>query len=78
ALSGDDVGAPLTDILVRMGVAESKRRIRELLSSGAIQLNGARVGATDAVLSRDAILPGGFVVVKKGKKTFHIGVLEEK
>jgi tyrosyl-tRNA synthetase len=76
ALSGDDVGAPLTDILVRMGVAESKRRSRELLSSGAIQVNGARQGAVDAVLSRNAILPGGFLVVRKGKKTFYIGMLK--
>jgi tyrosyl-tRNA synthetase len=78
ALSHDDVGAPLSDVLVRMGLAESKRRSRELLLSGAIQVNGQRVGAADAVLSNDAILPGGFLVIRKGKKTFHIARLEEK
>ena len=76
-LSSGDLGAALTDVLVRMGVADSKRRSRELLSSGSIQLNGQRVGAVDAVLSRNAILPGGFIVVRKGKKTFHIGRLKE-
>lgn len=74
-LAPADVGAPLVDILVRLGLAESKRRSRELITTGAIQLNGRRVAAADAVLSEDAVLPGGFVVLRKGKKTFHIAKL---
>ena len=73
-----DLGAPLVDILVRVGFAESKRRSRELITTGAIQINGHRVGAGDAVLSADAVLPGGFIVFRKGKKTFHIARLEKK
>ena len=46
--------------------------------TGAIQVNGQRVSAVDAVLSRDAVLPGGFVVLRKGKKTFHIAKLTGK
>jgi len=63
---------------VRVGLAESKRRGRELITTGAIHLNGERVSAADAVLSSDGVLPGGFVVLRKGKKTFHIARLEEK
>ena len=78
ALAADDLGQPLVDVLVRVGLAESKRRGRELITAGAIQVNGDRVSAADAVLSSEAVLPGGFVVLRKGKKTFHIAKLEEK
>jgi tyrosyl-tRNA synthetase len=78
ALAPDDLGTPLVDVLVRAGLAESKRRGRELLTTGAIQVNGRKVSAVDAVLSPDVVLPGGFVVLRKGKKTFHIARVEEK
>ena len=77
-LTASDLGVPLVDVLVRVGLAESKRRGRELITTGAIHLNGERVSAADAVLSSDGVLPGGFVVLRKGKKTFHIARLEEK
>ena len=75
-LAAEDLGTPLVDLLVRAGLAESKRRGRELITTGAIQLNGRKIGAADAVLSREAVLPGGYVVLRKGKKTFHIAKLE--
>jgi tyrosyl-tRNA synthetase len=78
ALVPADLGAPLVDVLVRVGLAESKRRGRELITTGAIQVNGQRISAADAVLSPEAVLPGGFVVLRKGKKTFHVGKLEGK
>jgi tyrosyl-tRNA synthetase len=78
ALTPNELGTPLVDILVRVGLAESKRRSRELITTGAIQVNGHRVGSADALLSAYAILPGGFVVLRKGKKTFHIAKLEKK
>jgi tyrosyl-tRNA synthetase len=78
ALAADDLGTPLVDVLVRVGLAESKRRGRELLTTGAIQVNGRKVAGADAVLSGDVVLPGGFVVLRKGKKTFHIARLEKK
>jgi tyrosyl-tRNA synthetase len=73
-----DLGAPIVDILVRLGLAESKRRSRELIATGAIQINGQRVGTVDAALSPEAVLPGGFIVLRKGKKTFHIAKVQEK
>jgi tyrosyl-tRNA synthetase len=78
AIAPTELGTPLVDVLVRVGLAESKRRGRELLTTGAIQVNGQKVAAADAVLSPEAVLPGGFVVLRKGKKTFHIARLEEK
>jgi tyrosyl-tRNA synthetase len=77
ALASTDLGLPLVDLLVRVGLAESKRRGRELIATGAIQVNGRRVQAADAKLSGEMLLPGGFVVLKKGKKTFHIARLEK-
>jgi tyrosyl-tRNA synthetase len=73
-----ELGTPLVDVLVRIGLADSKRGSRELITTGAIQINGQRVAGPDAVLPHDAVLPGGFVVLRKGKKTFHIAKLEDK
>ena len=78
AIRPGDLEAPIADILVRVGLAESKRRSRELISTGAIQINGQRIVNVDAALTRDAVLPGGFIVLRKGKKTFHIARVEEK
>jgi tyrosyl-tRNA synthetase len=77
-LAPGELDAPLVDILVRVGLAESKRHSRELITTGAIQVNGQRVSGADAVLSHEAVLPGGFVVLRKGKKTFHIAKLMGK
>jgi tyrosyl-tRNA synthetase len=77
-LAQADLGSPLVDILVRVGLAESKHRSRELITSGAIQVNGHRVGSADVLLSPDVVLPGGLVVLRKGKKTFHIARLGKK
>ena len=77
-LGPEDVGVPLIDILVRLGLAESKRRSRELITTGAIHVNGHKMSVVDTVVSSDLALPGGFVVFRKGKKTFHIAKLHTK
>ena len=77
AIDRADLGAPLVDLLVRVGLADSKRRSRELIAAGAVQINGQPIRAVDAVLSSNAVLPGGYVVLRKGKKTFHIAKFDE-
>jgi tyrosyl-tRNA synthetase len=59
------------DLLVRSGLADSKRNARELLSSGAIQLNGRRLDPAAEPASPAAALFGKYLILRKGKKTYH-------
>jgi tyrosyl-tRNA synthetase len=59
------------DLLVRVGVAESKRNARELMASGAVQLNGRRLDPGAEPGPRSRVLFGKYLILRKGKKTYH-------
>jgi tyrosyl-tRNA synthetase len=61
-----------TELLVRTGLAESKRRGRELISAGAVTLNGQRLGDPERQVSPADALYGRYVILRKGKKTYHV------
>ncbi len=63
---------PLVDLLVRTGLTESRRAARELITSGGIRVNGRRVADREADLAVGHALDGGFLVLRKGKKTYHV------
>jgi len=66
---------PAADLLVRVGLAESKRAARELLTRGAVHLNGRRLEGPAAAISADDALHGRYLVLRKGKKTYHVVTL---
>jgi tyrosyl-tRNA synthetase len=68
----DGESIPLADLLVKVGLADSKRNARELLASGAIHLNGKRLGESQASVSREAALFGRYLVLRKGRKSYHV------
>jgi tyrosyl-tRNA synthetase len=71
ALSGVDVGQmPVVDLLIRTGIAASKREARELLAAGAIALNGRRVAGVDTIVTSDGLRFGRFAIIRKGKKSY--------
>ncbi len=65
-------GLPLAACLVEAGVARSKSDARRLVESGGVYLNNAR--ATDAamVLTPDDLASEHILVVRKGKKSYHL------
>jgi tyrosyl-tRNA synthetase len=69
ALAGE--GAELVELLVRAGVASSKRESRQLLESGAISVNGQRV-ALDQRLTDADLLHGSMALVRRGRKSWHV------
>jgi len=72
-LARDEAAAvPLVDLLVKAGLAESKRAGRELIGAGAVQLNGRRVENPAAIVSQDAALHGRFLILRKGKRSYHL------
>jgi tyrosyl-tRNA synthetase len=68
SLGGD--GVPLVDLLPRTTLAGSKREARELLRTGAVSVNGRRA-PDGARLSEPDLLPGGAVLLRRGKKLWH-------
>jgi tyrosyl-tRNA synthetase len=66
----------LPELLVRVGLADSKRVARELLSGGAVAVNGRRVADAGGGLGPEAALYGKYLILRKGKKTYHAVTLE--
>jgi tyrosyl-tRNA synthetase len=71
------VMVPLVELLMETKLASSKRAARELLVSGAVELNGERVKDPSKAVSRDAALHGRYLILRKGKKTYHAVVVGE-
>lgn len=61
----------VVDLLVTTGLAESKKRARELIVAGGVHINGRRVERADARAGSAGLLHGRFVVIRKGKRTYH-------
>ncbi len=70
ALAGE--GMSMVDLLAETGVASSKGDARRSIEGGGIYLNNLRV--TDAAQSvrADALIEGRFLVLRKGKKSYHL------
>ncbi len=60
----------LQDTLVAAGLAGSRRIARELISAGAVLLNGVAAESADSLLNRDLALHGRYILIRKGKKHF--------
>jgi tyrosyl-tRNA synthetase len=63
---------PLVDLLVETGLCTSKGNARKDIAAGGIYVNNERV--TDAATNLDPanLLKSGYVVLRKGKKTYHL------
>jgi tyrosyl-tRNA synthetase len=63
----------VVDLLLASGLASSKRAARELISQGAIQLNGQPVrDPAKAVEPAIEALHGRYLILRKGKKSYHV------
>ena len=62
----------IVEALVSTGLAASNRVAREFVTAGAVSANGRKVPDTDATLIRADALFGKYVVLKRGKKLFHL------
>lgn len=62
---------PILDALIALKLASSKREAREFVSSGAVKINGQKVGM-DKVITKADCLDGGYIFVKRGKKLYAV------
>ncbi len=69
-------GIDLVDLMVETGVAKSKREARQFVSSGAVSVNGDKVGEGFA-LTEATLLHGRVALLRRGKKTWHMCRIDE-
>lgn len=62
-------GISVVDALVAASVVESKSAARRAIAEGGAYVNNVKVESDEAVLSGADALAGGFVVLRRGKKT---------
>lgn len=70
-VGGVDVaeGISLVDAMVEAGLVDSKSAARRAVTEGGAYVNNVKATDADAVVSRTDALAGGWVVVRRGKKT---------
>ncbi len=67
------VGMSLVDALVAVGLADSRNAARRTLGDGGASLNGEKVTDVEASLGAADVLPGGVVVLRRGRKNLAAG-----
>jgi tyrosyl-tRNA synthetase len=76
ALGQDEAGRlSIIELLTRVGLATSRREARDLVSAGAIHVNGQKVPSVDAAISPATARFGRFIIIRKGKKSYHAAAL---
>ena len=66
----------LIDVLVNGGVCSSKREAREFINNGSISVNGEKVTDLEMVITKNNCLFEKYVIIRRGKKKYHIGIYE--
>ena len=67
-----EAGVALVDLLAETGLVASKSAARQGIAQGGVSLNGRREADLDRRVGRDDLLAGGFVVLKWGKRRYHV------
>jgi tyrosyl-tRNA synthetase len=60
---------PLVDALVSAGIVDSKSAARRAIQEGGAYVNNSKVDDPDLELTSDDALAGGWIVLRRGKKT---------
>lgn len=61
-------GLSVADLMARVELVPSKGAARRAVAEGGAYLNNARVTEADAVIGEEALLPGGWIVLRRGRK----------
>ena len=77
-LTPADMPFAVVDLLTGAGLAESKKRARELIVAGAVQVNGKPVKDPSETVSQTTALFDTYFIVRKGKKTYAAATLGER
>ena len=72
-----DGGVPLVDAMVAGGLASSRSEARRTIDQGGAYVNNRRVEDVSRVLSRSDLLHDRYVVVRRGRRDYHLVVVVE-
>jgi tyrosyl-tRNA synthetase len=70
--SPDAPGLHLVDVLVTTGLASSKGEARRTITQGGAYVNNRRAQDVDRVLGADDLLHGRYVVLRRGRRDYHL------
>ncbi len=70
-LTGD---TPILDLLVKSGAATSKTQAKTFVQQNSVSINGNKVSSLDAVITKADAIEGKYVVIRRGKKNYYLGV----
>ncbi len=65
-----DAIADVTALLVEVGLAGSRGDAKKLLKQGGVSVNGARRGESERGVLPADLLPGGYLLLRKGAKSY--------
>ena len=63
--------------LVDTGIVDSRRQSREFITNGAITVNGNKIDDVDYEIGPDDAIDEKYIIVRRGKKKYHLVILEE-
>lgn len=66
--------APVADLLAEVGLVPSKSAARRTINEGGAYLNNAKVAGEDAVATREDLIHGRWLVLRRGKR--NLGAVE--
>lgn len=64
----------IVDLLVNAGICSSKREAREFINNSSITINGDKITDLDFIISKDICIDSKYIIVRRGKKKYFIGV----
>jgi tyrosyl-tRNA synthetase len=69
-------GVPLLDLLMESGLTTSKGDGRRSIQGGGVYVNSVRIQDVERRVTLDDALEGRFLVLRKGKKSYHLAKVE--
>ena len=69
-LEGDGTG--VLDLFADAGVCKSRGEARRFIEGGGLSINNVRVSYVEAVVRTEDTIEGRFLILRKGKKTYHM------
>ena len=66
----------IVDLLINMGIASSKREAREFITSNAISINGEKINDLEYVINDNDFMYGEYIIVRRGKKNYYMGIID--
>ena len=67
-----ELNKTLTDLLIDMKVASSKREAREFINGNAISINGVKETDPELIIDSKFLLDNTYIIIKRGKKAYYL------